>query len=162
QRVLFRGLLFPLVSAFLLALLIAWQIRALFDMTKWVDRSQQVISQSHRVQKLLMDMETGLRGYALTRSEDYLKPYEEARLELDSAISKLIPLLEGQPKDIQHVKKVEALAKEWVVRYSDVTIQTLSKSKKMYSPGIGQDMMNKIRAELNTIVASATIMREER
>lgn len=163
RRVLFRGLLFPLVSAFLLALLIAWQIRALLDMSTWVDRSQQVISQSHRVQKLLMDMETGVRGYALTRSREYLAPYEEARIELGSALAKMKQLLADQPQEMPHVKKVEALAEEWAVRYADVTINGVASGRRRaYSPGIGQDMMNRMRGELSDLMTSATIQRDER
>lgn len=163
RKVLFRALLFPLVSAFLLALLISWQIKALLDMTTWVDRSQQLISQSHRVQKLLTDMETGLRGYALTGDREYLNPYEEARTELDSALAKIHRLVEEQPREIARVKKVEALAKEWVVRYSDVTITRLKGGRRrVYDPAIGRTMMDEMRDELSQLIQVATVLREER
>jgi signal transduction histidine kinase/CHASE3 domain sensor protein len=144
-------------------LLIAWQIRALLDMSTWVDRSQQVISQSHRVQKLLMDMETGVRGYALTRSREYLAPYEEARIELGSALAKMKQLLADQPRELPHIRKVEALAEEWAVRYADVTINGVASGRRRaYSPGIGQDMMNRMRGELSELMTSATLQREDR
>jgi signal transduction histidine kinase/CHASE3 domain sensor protein len=163
QRVMFRGLLFPLVSAFLLALLIAGQIRALLDMSTWVDRSQEVISQGHRVQNLLMDMETGVRGYALTRSREYLAPYEEGRRNLAPALAKIKLLLADEPHELLHVKKVEALAEEWIVRYADVTINSLASGRRrIYSPGIGQDMMNRMREEITALIGSATVQREER
>ncbi len=162
RKVLFRALLFPLLSAFLLALLIAWQIKALLDMTTWVHRSQQVIAQSHRVQKLLIDMETGILGYSLTGNKTYLDPYEEARYELDSALTKIKSLLDEQSNEKTKVAKVEALTKEWIVRYSDVTIDRLSAGKKAFDFNIGRSMMDEMRTELSELIQEATEKREER
>ncbi len=162
RTVLFRALFFPLVSAFGLALLIAWQIRVLVDTTEWVDRSQQVISQSHRVQKLLADMETSVRGFALTGHKDYLSPYEEARFELESALEKITALLDENGEQQKRVAAVKELSQQWASRYADITIRHFRQGKDLYDPEIGRKFMEEMRTELLHLAQTATIQREER
>src|SRR4051812_28278870 len=48
-----------------------------------VERADRVIAETQLVQKLLLDMETGLRGYLVTGRADWLGPYAEARGRID-------------------------------------------------------------------------------
>ena len=41
------------------------------------------MANAHRLLKLVVDMETGQRGFCLTRQEEFLKPYHEAITEFD-------------------------------------------------------------------------------
>lgn len=62
--------------------------------------SQQVIATANRLQTLVIDLETGVRGFAITREERYLAPWRDARNKYPDAIENLV----GQTRDnrLQH------------------------------------------------------------
>jgi len=54
--------------------------------------SQQVIATANRLQTLVIDLETGVRGFAITRDESYLAPWRDARTQYPGATEKLVEL----------------------------------------------------------------------
>ena len=48
-----------------------------------VEHDTPVMANAHRLLKLVVDMETGQRGFCLTRQEEFLKSYHEAITEFD-------------------------------------------------------------------------------
>src|SRR5690606_7003350 len=105
----------------------------------------QVISQSLRVQKVLMDMETGLRGFALTRDRNYLGPYEEARRQLAPAFENMRLLLSEHPAEAERAARIGTAAEKWISRYSDTQIDRLDSGRKGFNPELGKNSMLKIR-----------------
>jgi signal transduction histidine kinase len=82
-----RGLSRRLVIASaLLALLMAGTFMILFgaiaglrDAAELTGRSEEVLSSANRLERLIVDLETGERGYIITRDESFLEPWEAAR-----------------------------------------------------------------------------------
>ena len=54
--------------------------------------SEQVISAANRVQTLVVDLETGVRGFTITHDEQYLQPWRKARRDYPQAIENLVSL----------------------------------------------------------------------
>jgi CHASE3 domain sensor protein len=52
--------------------------------------SQQVIATANELQTLVIDLETGVRGFALTRKRSYLLPWRVARRKYPDAVEKLV------------------------------------------------------------------------
>jgi len=59
--------------------------------------SQQVIAVANRLQTYVIDLETGARGYALTRDERYLDPWRSAQALYPVAINGLVQLTRDNP-----------------------------------------------------------------
>ena len=82
-----------LFLAALLSLLLAagtiWQVRSLVLASRWVDHSDWVLAQSHEVEKGVLQLESGLRGYVLTGDESFLAPYQQARTALPDQLATL-------------------------------------------------------------------------
>jgi PAS domain S-box-containing protein len=73
-----RAVLLPVLTT---AMLVAVLLLEAYDMHKsmeWVDQADQVMSSSRRLLKLVLDMETGLRGYLVTGNSTFLKVYQDA------------------------------------------------------------------------------------
>src|SRR4051794_9449908 len=68
----------PLLLAAMLAAVFALQTYFLRNSMQSVEHSYQVQTRSRTMLKLLLDMETGLRGYLLTGEEHFLQPYRAA------------------------------------------------------------------------------------
>lgn len=62
--------------------------------------SQQVIATANRLQTLVIDLETGVRGFAITREDRYLAPGRVARTQYPGAIKTLVDLT--RDNDLQH------------------------------------------------------------
>jgi CHASE3 domain sensor protein len=54
--------------------------------------SEQVISAANRVQTLVVDLESGVRGFTITHDEQYLQPWRRARRDYPQAIRSLVAL----------------------------------------------------------------------
>ena len=54
--------------------------------------SQQVIATANQLQALVIDLETGVRGFAITRNETYLDPWRDARAQYPAATRRLVQL----------------------------------------------------------------------
>ena len=48
--------------------------RSLLETTHWVDHTWEVLDHGNQLIKLLVDMETGERGYLITGEERFLEP----------------------------------------------------------------------------------------
>src|SRR5436309_2494920 len=55
-----------------------WSTSVLLATAERVDHTHQVLEALESVLSLLMEAESGQRGFLLTRRESYLKPYEDA------------------------------------------------------------------------------------
>jgi len=75
RKLLTRTLILPLALLGLLSAVFVGQILYLKSLNRWVDHADRVIGQANFVQKLFLDCETGLRGFALTHDADFLDPY---------------------------------------------------------------------------------------
>ena len=62
-------------------------ISALQAATKQEARSKEVTASALMLEKLVLDVESGVRGYALTGNEDLLKPYHAAQRRSCQAVS---------------------------------------------------------------------------
>src|SRR4051794_30792994 len=87
----------PIILLFILALTFFLLIRWLNREAAWVDHTDQVIAAAERTQGLLVDMETGVRGYLLTRNESFLEPYRGARSGADRSFAQLKSLVADNP-----------------------------------------------------------------
>jgi signal transduction histidine kinase len=62
--------------------------------------SQQVIATANQLQTLVIDLETGVRGFAITRKETYLDPWRDARAQYPAATRRLVQLTGDS--EVQH------------------------------------------------------------
>ena len=74
-----------------------------------VENSFEVRAETRRVLTLLVNAETGTRGYLLTRRDAFLDPYLEAQKELPEPIATLRRLIQDNPAQLARLTRVETL-----------------------------------------------------
>jgi signal transduction histidine kinase len=67
--------------------------------------SQQVIATANQLQTLVIDLETGVRGFAITRKDAYLVPWRDAARKYPDATQALVDLTRGDRR--QHQRALE-------------------------------------------------------
>jgi CHASE3 domain sensor protein len=70
RSLLRRVIVIPMVLTAALAGLLLWESFDLNRSLQWVDHTDQVLDQSARLLKLLVDVETAMRGHLATGSDD--------------------------------------------------------------------------------------------
>lgn len=76
----------------------------------WVVHSREVLSEVAETESLLLDAETGQRGYLLTGETRYLGPYTNALAQIDSHIQTLSRLTADNPREQANVAQLGNLA----------------------------------------------------
>jgi PAS domain S-box-containing protein len=113
QRRLTRAIAFPIALLLLVSGIFIWQTSNLLAALHWVEQTDRVIAQANLVQKLLIDMETGNRGYLLSGEQSFLEPYEQARAQVGSAIDELKQRVSGNPEQIRRIEALQQQQAEW-------------------------------------------------
>src|SRR5690606_5972636 len=78
RRLLARNLALPLGLGFVSSAFFVAVIYYLLSVYQWGDRVERGIAQGHEALRLVIDMETGMRGFLLTNDERFLEPFREA------------------------------------------------------------------------------------
>jgi CHASE3 domain sensor protein len=104
----------PVVLLTALATLYLWQIGRLLSTTAWVDHADAVIATANNAQKLIIDMETGLRGYLLTKKTEFLEPYDQALPAVPLALSRLQQLVSDNTSQLEKLALIRTEYDEWL------------------------------------------------
>jgi len=113
NRLLTRSALLPLLLMAALSALLIWQIVSLLRVFAWVEHTDAVVAQANLAQKLLLDMETGKRGYLLSGDPRYLQPYRSGEAQVDPALDRLGALSHDNPVQRQRVSDLRTLRERW-------------------------------------------------
>jgi signal transduction histidine kinase len=98
--------MFTALSAF------AWLKASLAEDETWVQHTQTVRLETKYLVKALVDAETGVRGYGLTRQEEFLEPYRWAQSEIPSSLNRLEILVSDNSAQVERVQDIRQLADE--------------------------------------------------
>lgn len=111
---------FSLVAGFVLlacllvgnAILTYRALYAQIDTGRWVMHTRQVRLELWRAETLLVDAETGQRGYLLTGDPKYLAPYQVAVSQIDARIETLAELTADNPVQQRNIAELRPLVHE--------------------------------------------------
>ena len=93
------GLLALVVSAAFVVLLIS--VEDLRTSERLALHSQEVLTAANQLERLVVDVETGQRGFVITGKERFLAPWRDARRALPGASQRLEQLTAGDPQHEQ-------------------------------------------------------------
>jgi PAS domain S-box-containing protein len=92
--------------------LTARSVTILSERADWVAHTERVRFQLSRVLRLLADVETAGRGYALTRDAEFLAPQRAAAPALDEELLKLRQLIVDNARQRPLAERLQTLARE--------------------------------------------------
>ncbi len=90
--------------------------------SNWVAQSQIIIRNSSALQRNIIDMETGFRGYMLTGSEEYLIPYVQAKDQIPSLFKALTTMVSNRPDQLDHIEKIHGYHNQWINNFAEIMI----------------------------------------
>jgi CheY-like chemotaxis protein/CHASE3 domain sensor protein len=103
------GFAVSLVLVLLVGILSYSSISQLEEDTVWVDHTQKVIKTTNNLLQLLVDSETGMRGYGATANKSFLDPYNEAVPRITESLSQLSSLTSDNPTQTKRIESLKLL-----------------------------------------------------
>jgi PAS domain S-box-containing protein len=114
KSLLRRMIVVPMVVTAALAGLLLWETFDLNKSLQWVDHTDRILDQSGHLLMLLIDMESGTRGYIATGDETFLQPYLEGTKRFDSEFQALYPMVaDNLPRQQQRLNDIHAGYAAW-------------------------------------------------
>jgi PAS domain S-box-containing protein len=111
-RLLIRLLVLPIAALAFLALLLGYGLQRLQQSANTVDRADVISVHANRLIRLMVDQETGLRGYLLVHNPVFLQPLNEADPQIDSEFKTLFELVR-RPDQIARLHRLQEAQRHW-------------------------------------------------
>ena len=165
NRLLTRSALLPLLLMAALSGLLIWQVNHLLRVFEWEGHSNEVIAQANLSQKLLLDRETGKRGYLLTGDPSFLQPYSAAEEKVGPALETLGSLVTDSLQQHQRVETIRALASQWDDDAETVIAHAsaLSRATLHRNPDDrGKHLMDAMHVQFDGLISAEDGLRAER
>jgi two-component system, sensor histidine kinase and response regulator len=118
-------------------------------------RAQEAVVAATRFETLVLDLETGTRGYVITTDKRFLEPYNAARRSLPAESARLQALAPG-PRSAE----LERLWRDYVADYAIPVIrqadQSLTAARARVASGEGKRRTDRIRGLIDPFVQRET------
>jgi PAS domain S-box-containing protein len=152
KSLLRQMILVPMGITAALALLLLWETFDLNRSLQSVDHTDRILDQSGHLLMLLIDMESGTRGYIATGDESFLQPYLEGKKRLEPEYQALYGMVAvNLPPQQQRLKEIHAGYMEWEAYAS--TIISLRRAGKadptLYENREEKRRMDDLRAQIS-------------
>ncbi len=168
RRVLLQVFLVPLVALGITACALYAQVLAINHTVSLIRRSDARIAQAALAGKLIVDEETGVRGFEETGDDHFLEPYGSTRPKVESifkALETAPGALDPNGRPYHGIAELERAYAQWHTDYADPVVAALQNGTYVQSTEHdlqGKARMDHIRAELDGVTQRAQQRRAER
>jgi PAS domain S-box-containing protein len=128
----------PVIFLFASLIAIAGLRNSAIQVRRKIDANKAILQQTNRLLTAVVDAETGIRGYELTKRRDFLEPYLDSQKSLPPLLAKLdlaVRENQGQIREFAEIKK----STEEQLKFLQNTLKKLDNSaSRVRSPQITQ------------------------
>lgn len=138
-----------------------YSLSSMINDNEWVQHSNDVISSGGTIEKLIIDLETGQRGFLITGKETFLEPYDDANSRLNSLLTETKILVNDNPEQVRRIEEIESLIRRWHDEAGNNEIEmrrAASQSQigelelqERVAAGTGKNILDAIRLELDAL-----------
>ena len=156
------GFSVPMLLMLIVACVVYINVARMIEANNWDKHTQEVIAEARELGKLILDMETGERGFLITGKEIFLDPLKEAQKIWGEKIINLKKLVRDNPEQIVLIKVIDGLAKKWLKDAAQPEIAARIEINKnraamnniinMVSTRAGKKIIDTLRVKLNKFI----------
>lgn len=162
-RILRVSLLIPALVMVAMAGIVGFEVEQLRTGLGWVDHTDRVISEARLTFRSMVDEETGLRGYLLTRRDDFLQPYNDALPRVEAEFEKLPQLVADNPEQLKRVEELRDSYDKWLAYSKTMLSPDSVLIANTYEANLqGKQMMDDIRRQMDELMQAEYALRDER
>jgi len=165
------GFALPILLMIFVSTVVYRSTLSLVDTASWVRHTQEVISKGHLLQKLIVNMESGERGFLITGKDIFLEPFVAAEKQWDIEILKLKTLVKDNPEQVKNVDAINLKAKTWLeqaaapeisqrrkVQSNDISLDHI---ETMLQKKTGKNILDKIRQAISELDKSFIVAKNQ-
>ncbi len=116
------------------------------------ERAEAAVSAASRVEKLVLDLETGARGYVITRDPTFLEPWRSARRELPVQSRELLALAPGEQS-----RRIDAAWRSYLRDWSlPLVSRPIDTARARIQTGEGKRRVDRIRGLIDPFITAQT------
>ncbi|OUL23430.1 hypothetical protein BV378_21015 [Nostoc sp. RF31YmG] len=163
RRRLISAIALPIILLLLLSGVSIWQITRLLSAMQWVDHTDRVIARANHLQKLLLDIETGVRGYQIAGTPEFLEPYQQASSQINTAFDQLGDLVADNPRQGKRLTQIKSEQTVWkssitqaIARKQRGEVELVSELKSR------KQRMDAMRRQIADFIATEEQLRNQR
>lgn len=132
-----------------------------------VDHDMKVHALTYEIEKSMVDMETGQRGYVITGQENYLDPYTNGKEQLTVLKEKLATLISDNPSQLKLLEDIHSYMENWIQVAGEPVVvlrqaNDLPSIRQFFATDPGKKDMDQIRQSLNTFRTNELALTEAR
>ncbi len=149
------GLLVLVIGAAFVVLLLA--VDDLRDTTRLSRHSQEVLSTANRLERLVIDLETGERGFLITGEERFLQPWEAARRAIPRERADLVRLtvVPAQARRSRQIAKaIRSYVRDYSVPLVAAARRNLAPARSLAKADEGKRRVDALRARFAALTAA--------
>ncbi|MBD1911460.1 MULTISPECIES: CHASE3 domain-containing protein [unclassified Leptolyngbya] len=129
-----------------------FSLNRLVESNEWVSHTQTVEQNLEDITTLLLNAETGQRGYILTQQLDFLEPYNGAQENFEESFQELRDLIQDNPEQVRRLDAVYDHAQQKMEELAN-TIELTQSGKRdealeLIRAQTGKQLMDEIRAQV--------------
>ena len=161
DRILRQVLIVPVLAVLLGACALAWQINQAYRTVARIEAADETITLTESLDTLIIDQETGLRGYQTTSDPQFLDPYNQAVEAIPIQLDKL-RASNSDPAYLAAVNDLEASHDLWEDAFAEPLIASIHAGAQTSDVDLnllGKHEMDSVR---KSIVALAIASRQQR
>jgi PAS domain S-box-containing protein len=115
NRLLLRLLGLPIIALAALAFVLGSGLQQVETSARNMDRSDMIIAKADVLFRLIIDEETGIRGYLLTHDASFLEPLRRADKEFDPDLEELVHMVRGNPEQVDRLRQLQRTHEQWEI-----------------------------------------------
>lgn len=164
RSILIRAIILPIILLGLMTALFLFQINRLLETVERVEHTDLVIADANQSQKLLIDMETGFRGFIITGQEEFLDPFNKGADQLTTTLDQLGQRVTDNPEQVERLRHIREKETQWR-KYANEIIaarRTQGEYVGRISSGEGKLIMDAIRTDFTSFIQTEEGLRNVR
>lgn len=132
-----------------------------------VDHDMKVHALTYELEKNMVDMETGQRGYVITGQESYLEPYIAGKEQLVELKEQLADLISNNPAQLTLLQDIHSSMNDWIQVAGEPVVSLrqandLDAIRQFFATDPGKADMDGIRSSLITFRNNELALTESR
>ncbi|MBY0145204.1 CHASE3 domain-containing protein [Neobacillus niacini] len=162
------GYLFILICLVLSLLIVMNRMSAMQQEVDFVSQHDiEVHNLANQIQKNVLDMETGMRGYVISGNEEYLEPYNTASRNWLDNFNKLHSLLASNGAQQRNLEEIKPLIQNWVTNSAENVVNQKKINNQAaldqhFNNNKGKKMTDELRAHFDSFLENQKSLTSKR
>src|SRR5690606_832848 len=151
-----RNVGLPLGFGFLSAFFFSGIVYYLLNINHAAERSVAEVAVAHETFKVLIDLESGMRGFLIAGEEEFLAPYIAGLPVFEQWLADLREQVGDDPVQVRRVDRIEALENQWN-DYAALAIEQRRQGLPIFEyvrSGHGRQLIRQMRNEFNDLIVA--------